>query len=364
MGSAKMGDTMKISYITCVSLLAAGIGHAPTATLADEFRATVVVGHPPVIRWTRMFPEAFIPAVQQRLEGTAHSITFDEQYGGTIAGAGEELETMQAGLAELGVCNAVVDPAKLSMQNVTYYAPFVSADARLINETLDEMNKTDPELAAGFHEHNVVYLGGPIGLDDYLVMTKTPLESFEDLDGLKIAAPGAAVNWLSGTGAVGVSGNLTAYYNELKTGVYDGVIMFATGIVPSKLYEVAPYVTRFGLGAQYAGGICANKDWFEALPQDVQQVMRDSADATRDWYLNDLETATETAFAKMQELGATVSEATPEMRQKWADNMDNAAAVWAKDLDGKGKPATRVLSTYMETMRAAGATPLRDWDKE
>ena len=50
-------------------------------------------------------------------------------------------------------------------------------------------------------------------------MTDFPVESLADLRGRKIAAPGPAINWLSGTGAVGVSGNLTSYYNELQTGV-------------------------------------------------------------------------------------------------------------------------------------------------
>lgn len=346
-----------------VALAAATLGH-PATVSAESITAMIVVGHPPVIRWTRMFPEAFIPAVQARLEGTGHDITFDEQYGGTIAGAGEELETMESGLAEMGVCNTVVEPDKLSLQSVSYYAPFVSADARLINETLDALNKTDPELTEGFAEHGVVYLGGPIGLDDYLLMTKQPVETMDDLEGLKIAAPGAAVNWLSGTGAVGVSGNLTTYYNELKTGVYDGVIMFATGIIPSKLYEVAPHITKFGLGAQYGGGICANADWFEGLPADVQAAMREAADDTKAWYLDDLETAEDTALTEVVTLGATVTEATPDMRQVWAESMDNAAATWIEALDAQGKPASRILTLYMDAMREAGAEPLRDWDRE
>ena len=347
-----------------LAVLAAATLWTPVTASAESITATVVVGHPPVIRWTRMFPEAFIPAVQRRLEGTGHDITFDEQYGGTIAGAGEELETMESGLAQMGVCNTVVEPDKLSLQSVSYYAPFVSADARLINETLDALNKTDPELTEGFAEYGLIYLGGPIGLDDYLLMTKQPVETMDDLDGLKIAAPGAAVNWLSGTGAVGVSGNLTTYYNELKTGVYDGVIMFATGIVPSKLYEVAPYITKFGLGAQYGGGICANADWFEGLPEEVRTAMREAADETKAWYLNDLETAEKTALAEVAKLGATVTDATPEMREGWAASMDNAAATWTETLDAQGKPASRILSAYMDAMRAGGAEPLRDWDKE
>ena len=336
----------------------------PTPASADSVTATIVVGHPPVIRWTRMFPEAFIPAVRERLQGTEHDIAFVEQYGGTIAGAGEELETIESGLAEMGVCNTVVEPDKLSLQSVSYYAPFVSADARLVNETLDALNKTDPGLAESYADNGVVYLGGPIGLDDYLLMTKGPVAGMSDLEGLKIAAPGAAVNWLSGTGAVGVAGNLTLYYNDLKAGVYDGVIVFATGIIPSKLHEVASHITLLGLGAQYAGGICANADWFADLPEEVQTAMRDAADDTKAWYLDDLETSAETALVRAAELGATVTTAAPEMRERWAASMDDAAGTWAETLDARGQPASQLLSTYMAAMREAGARPLRNWDEE
>jgi hypothetical protein len=44
--------------------------------------------------------------------------------------------------------------------------------------------------------------------------------------------------------------------------------------------------------------------------------------------------------------------------------MDNAAKEWAEGLDAQGRPGTEILSAYMEAMRAAGAAPLRDWDKE
>jgi hypothetical protein len=59
-----------------------------------------------------------------------------------------------------------------------------------------------------------------------------------------------------------------------------------------------------------------------------------------------------------------VKEAPEEMRKAWAMGMDNAAKTWAADLDSKGVKGTEVLSLYMEEMRKAGATPLRDWDKE
>jgi TRAP-type C4-dicarboxylate transport system substrate-binding protein len=332
--------------------------------LADDFNATVAAGHPAVFRWVKMIDEAFAPGVKAALDGTGHSMTFDGQYGGAIAKVGEELETVEAGLAEIGICQSLFDPAKLAVQNVTYYTPFVSDDPRLVSELMDELHKSDLRMTEAYSQNGVVYLGGPVGIDDYLLMTTFPIASLADLDGKKIAAPGPAINWLSGTGAVGVSGNLTTYYNELKAGVYDGVIVFASAALPGKLYEVAPHITRAGLGAQYAGALCANADWYDDLPEEVQTALQSGADAAREWYLSALEGAVETSFKVMGENGATITDASDEMRAAWASGMDNAAKTWAEGLDGTGVPGTEVLSLYMNAMRDAGATPLRDWDKE
>ena len=32
-------------------------------------------------------------------------------------------------------------------------------------------------------------------------------------------------------------------------------------------------------------------------------------------------------------------------------------------MDGKGKPGSKLLATYMDALRAAGEKPLRDWDR-
>ena len=340
---------------TCLAVL-------PMLASAEDFDVTVVAGHPPVFRWVQMIDQAFAQGVNEALEGSGHSMTFNGQYGGSIAGVGDELETVEAGLAEIGICQSLFDPAKLAVLNVTYYTPFVSDDPRLVSELMDQLQREDPRMAAPWEANGVVYIGAPVGIDDYLLMTDFPVENLSDLQGRKIGAPGPAINWLSGTGAVGVSGNLTTYYNELQTGVYDGVIVFASAALPGRLYEVAPYVTRFGLGAQYAGALCANEAWYEGLPEEVQAALHSGADAAREWYLDALEAAVETAFATMQENGATVTDASTEMREAWAAGMDNAAQEWASQLDEQGQPGSEILSLYMEAMRAAGATPLRDWD--
>ncbi|MFD2856894.1 C4-dicarboxylate TRAP transporter substrate-binding protein [Seohaeicola zhoushanensis] len=272
---------MRLKTLGLAAALALAV---PAASSAEDFTVTLVAGHPPVFRWVRMMPEAFIPTVTAELAKHGHSVTFSEQYGGALAKVGDELETVEAGLAEIGSCQALFDPAKLAVQNVTYYTPFVSSDVRLVGQVIDKLHADEPAMTQAYGENGVVYIGAPITIDDYMLMTNFPVTSLADLQGRKIAAPGAAINWLSGTGAVGVAGNLTTYYNEIKTGVYDGVLVFASAALPGKLYEVAPYITRFGLGAQYAGSLCANKDWWDGLPEEARAAFIAGSKAAQEWY--------------------------------------------------------------------------------
>ena len=349
--------------VALAAMALGGVMAAPLA-MAEEMTVTIVAGHPPVFRWVKHVSQTFIPAVDAALEGTDHKITWSEQYGGSLAKVGDELEAVEEGLAEIGLVSSLFDPAKLSVQNVTYFTPFVSSDSTAVSSWMDKLQDSNADMKASWAENGLEYLGGGIGIDDYLLMTTFPVNSIADLDGRKIGAPGPAVNWLKGTGAVGVSGNLTTYYNEIKTGVYDGVIVFASAALPGKLHEVAPHITKIGFGAQYAGGIAANKDWYDGLPAEVQAALKAAAAADAAAYQQDLDASVEKFLGIMQEQGATVTEVDQAFREEWANGMDNVAKLWAEQLDSEGKAGTAVLKAYMDTMRAAGATPVRNWDQE
>lgn len=345
-------------------LATAVLAGATLAAKAETVNITVAAGHPPVFRWVKHVNQTFIPTVNKALEGSDITVNWSEHYGGSLAKVGGVLEAVEAGLAEIGLVSSLFEAAKLSPQNVTYFTPFVSSNATAISELMDKLHEENAELRRSWEDNNLEYLGAAIGIDDYLLMTNFPVKSLDDLKGKKIGAPGPAVNWLKGTGAVGVSGNLTTYYNELQTGVYDGVIVFATAAVPGKLYEVAPFVTKVGFGAQYAGGIAANKDWFDAQPEALQTALRRGGVAQRKAYHEELDAAISAALETMRANGATITEVSPEFRMNWAKGMENVAKNWAAQLDGEGKPGTSVLSAYMDAMRQAGATPVRNWDKE
>lgn len=350
------------NYLAGTALCLSLAGPLPAS--AEEYRATVVAGLPPSVLFVRMMPTVFLPSIQTALQARGDSISFDEQYGGAIASNGQEIEVISNGLAELGYCIAALRASQLPLQNLTYYTPFVSSEVRVISEVMNRLQFENAEMNAAWGENNLVYLGGAIGIDDYVLMTNFPINSMADLKGAKIAAPGAALNWLSGTGAVAVAGNLSTYYNEVNTGVYQGVVVSPSLAAPMRLHEVAPHITVMRLGVNYIGGLCANRDWYDGLPAEVQQILHTSADETQEWYTAQVEAAYQSGLDLMKSQGATIVQAPEEMRQEWAKGMDNAARGWAQTLDAQGVSGTASLRTYMDAMRAAGAVPVRNWDQE
>ena len=65
--------------------LTASFALITNAALAESYSATIAAGHPPVFRWIRMISEVFVPAATEQMEAAGHSITFSEQYGGSLA---------------------------------------------------------------------------------------------------------------------------------------------------------------------------------------------------------------------------------------------------------------------------------------
>ncbi|GAA0493337.1 C4-dicarboxylate TRAP transporter substrate-binding protein [Pigmentiphaga sp. GD03639] len=343
--------------------LAALLATATMAAQAKTITVTLVNGHPPVFRWVKHLQESFVPAVNKALEGTDIKLEWKQQYGGSLAKVGEELEAAQDGVADIALVPTIFEPAKLPLQNVTYYTPFVSDDPGLVTQAVQDVQRKIPAMMKAWEANDVVYIGGGFGLDDYLLFTKFPVKGMADLKGRKIGTPGTSINWMKGTGAVGVAGNLTEYYNSLQTGLYDGVVTFATAALPAKIQEVAPYITQIGYGAQYSGGIAANKDWYDAQPEALKKALKAGADAFEKAYTDDLRKATRAALDELVAKGGKLNPDSASLRGAYAKALEDPTKGWVAELQKQKLPAKQVLDAYMKEVRAAGAKPVRDWDR-
>jgi TRAP-type C4-dicarboxylate transport system substrate-binding protein len=315
--------------------------------------------------WIKAIKEFYIPEVDKRLTamGGEHKIVWNEAYGGTVAKVRGLLEAVQEGVAEMGYVYTIFEPANLPLHSVTFMAPFGSDDAQVICDIFLEMHQEMDELSGQWHKYNQEFIG-PVAADTDYLLTKFPVNSLEDLKGRKLGAAGSISLWASGIGIVPVQGNFATHFNNIKTGVYDGLIAFSTGIYPIKLHQVAPYATKVNLGSMLIGAVTVNKDFYDSLPADVQKVLKEvGAEYGRRVAATVMNLAS-LFEKKMAEEGAQFSQLPASERKKWAMTMPNIAKEWVDRNEARGLPARKVLSVYMEKLRARNADLARDWDKD
>ena len=341
-----------------LALASAGPGQAAT------YNITFAGGHATHLPWMRMIKEFYIPEVTKRLAADGkHKITWNEAFGGTLAKVGNVLEAVEQGVAEMGYVYTIFEPAKLPLLAVTFVTPFGSSDVSLVSRTIYDLHKEVPEVAGQWHKNGQVFLGAMVADTNHL-MTKFPVATLDDLKGRKLGAAGTTSLWAEGIGAVPVQGDFSTHYNNIKTGVYDGLIIISTGAYPTKLHQVAPYFTRVGVGANLIGALSINKKLYDSMPPEVQKVLRDVGEEYTKRLSVLIMNLAGQFEKKMEEEGAKFSSLSEAERKRWATTLPNIAKQWAARTEQAGSAGNKMLSVYMGKLRAANVRLLREWDKE
>jgi TRAP-type C4-dicarboxylate transport system substrate-binding protein len=330
----------------------------------DAVKLTVASSQATTLAWIGTMHTLVVPELDKRLaaRGSATHIRWTEAYGGSLYKYGETLEAIEIGLTDMGWVGTLWELSKLPLQNVTFYAPFASNDLHTVVDIVNELHRTVPAMNEAWTAQNVKFLGAS-ALDTYHLMTNFPVHTVEDLRGRKILAPGPSAAWLEGTGAVAVDGSLTTYYQQIQTGVADGVITILTGAAPNRLHEVAPYITLVGIGSQVTGALAINLDTWNRLPSDVRAILEELGPEYSRGVADDIARRYEASIARMQSEGAMVFELPLAEKQKWLAAMPDIASEWIAATEKRGVPAGAVLRAYLSAIRARGGAPLRDWDR-
>jgi TRAP-type C4-dicarboxylate transport system substrate-binding protein len=347
-----------------------GIGAVLMASAAQaqqqQINLTVAAGQalralPPLA----LLSEWWIPEVNRRVQAANLNIKINwkEAYAGSLLKPTKVLEGTRDGITDIGFEPTIFHPDKLPLEQVSFIVPFTTTDVVLVGKAIERMHATIPEYRAQYDKFNVVRIAGS-SYDSYELFTTTPVKTFADLQGKKIATAGAALQWLRGTPAAPVQSNMMLYYNSAKTGVIDGFIIFPSAVKGMKYPEAAPNLTMVGFGAQYAAALLVNRDVWGKLPPGLQKILQETA---TEWGAK--------ADAMMQNLGeagvqaakgfpnANVFAFSREEQLRWATAMPNIAKEWAERVDKQGLPGSKALAAYMTEMRKSGAKPVRDWDK-
>lgn len=245
-----------------------------------------------------------LSAVATDLSAAEHNWRFSNLYargtafGAVYEGLAKDIETSSEGRIKVQVLYSgegvgaagLLGAVKSGL--VTMGAPFQSMHAGELPAGIVEIGlpggTDDPaELQALFHDKGwdkvltkAYGSQGLVWLEPYIqppvyVLTKKPINSIADFEGLKIRAPGAYGKFLRHLGASPVSLAWSEIYTSLATGVIDGSI--GSNMIDHRdgnHVEVAKYMYKLPLAGAQVLPIIVNRSAWKKLPEDLQVVVR------------------------------------------------------------------------------------------
>ncbi len=322
---------------------------------AEDIRLRIASGHPTANTYVNLMQSFFVPEVTKRVaERTQHKVEFIEGYGGSMVKVADTLEGVQSGIIDVGGFCFCFEPSNLPLHAFQVMLPFGTMSAeksvKLARAVYDEV----PFLSKVFEDKFNQKLIGLIADNGYNLTTTFDWNTVQDLKGRKLAGAGLNLKWLEYAGAVPVQSSLPEAYTSLQTGVYNGWIMFPSGVVNFKLHEVSKHYTEIGFGSITWHGLTINRARFNRLPKEVQDIF---VEVGREYEAKTGTVNDENYPKQLEQLksaGAVVKNLPDAVRVEWATSLKDWPQEKAAELDKAGLPGSQVLKLALDQAEKLG----------
>lgn len=223
--------------------------------------------------------EPFVEAVYERSGGRLIIETFPE---GTVVPADEQLEAVEAGVIDIsssqgGYSRGTVPVGMVDVGLPGQYKGFGSLDEyrHLLYEFEDgALHKLLREAYAD--QGGVFYLGSHTHHGYPVFISKTPLRTMDDFQGLVVRAIGAWQDLIAEFGAATTFIPGSEMYMALSLGTIDVATWSVEGFLSYSWYEVAPYIMRPTISENSLSHFLINQDSWNALPDDIKQILEEA----------------------------------------------------------------------------------------
>lgn len=162
------------------------------------------------------------------------------------------------------------------------------------------------------YERMGIYLAFNAVTPVYDILTTRPVNSLDDLQGMKIRAAGGGItDIVERLGATPVTMTITDAYTAFQQGVVDGIILNTADMVAYRLHEVGKYNYRIGV-VRVAIPHAVNRAFYDGLSDELKEVF-DTASRNAGYnYQQMYQRLTERALETMAAEGVTVVNASEE----------------------------------------------------
>jgi len=268
-------------------------------------------------------------------------------WGGALVSSREGVDELAAGVADISYIAPIYARSGYDMNRLVPGMFYGYTDPEKVLEVYMDLVEDFPVFGEELNGVHVV--GYNVGSPMHLLLRNKPVETLDDLKGLRIRSAVDFIGPLAAFGAEGVTMPMTETYPSLEKGVVDGVIAPYEALKSLSFAEVVKYYSELPHSRGAYPSRAVNGDVWARLPDDIRQIFDDNAE----WLsLRTLELAQEAEDAGREygvENGVQFNTVAPAVVAEYSETFAPAIRTVAEQLDAMGKPGTEVL----EAIRAA-----------
>lgn len=302
--------------MSLIAAFATAVAVALPAT-SDARDLRIASGAPPPHPATSHLYNGLAEYLPEESDGTIGTIPL----GPEVVGLRAMKDGLQTGLVDVGNLLPLYFPAELPnfalAGELSLSAKVPHAMAAALTEYTVNCASCQDELKS----FGTVYLGSGSS-DPYMLLTKTPVQTAEDLKGLRLRSGGAPYSrWAENFGAVPVSISVLDTFEAMSQGTIDGSMASIGDLLAFRLVELVEGVTAVPLGTYFSTSnfATANATWADMSVEEREALARaanrGNANFTQRWGYEFAGIARGAA----EKAGITFVEADPSLVQAAAD---------------------------------------------
>ena len=269
-------------------------------------------------------------------------------WGGSVAQVKEVPDAIETGIGDLGDIVVPYFQDKFLLNGVvTFFSPQPHSEIEL-GQKLIEWYEKYPQFDAEMQKYNSKIIAWR-PLEDYGIMCVKPVNSPEDLKGLRIRSYGHALpRLIEQLGATPVSMTTSDAYEALERNILDCTPTGVTLARGWRFEEVAKYYIKVQLGANWGHFIAMNRDSFDSLDDQTKAILVGLGKEYVVHYVNVLSNLTDEIKAEWKTKGVKIMPfpAAAVAKAVQSDDVQKIRQDWIDRASKSGLPAAELAEYF------------------
>ena len=262
--------------------------------------------------------------------------------GGALGSLFDCVTNCESGVTDAFWSGVTIYPGVFPLTEV-FGLPMIGAKSyKVINDAMNTMFEENEELQNEWSNLHLVALHSSAGSP---ILFSDEISSIKDMAGKNLRISNAyTTKWFEDHGVNPVSCGINDGYESIQKSVIQGGLFFFDQVESSALYEVIKSL-YVGQTIYPLNMICLNKNVYEKLPADLQQLIDDSADFYLEESIKGFDEQQENMLKVCEEHGVKILHEDEESIAWLKEGVEDAWAKWVETMNGKGYDGQAILET-------------------